>query len=210
MFAKRMLPYESLEFAYQFGVSTKRKVGVDARFYGDGARLIQTGNLRLRKIGVADVRKRVAAPQLECVVEERPSFRRVAVAERFEPEFEQRIKVENVDGRRVERQCVPRSSTLDELRGSERASQRRHLSLQRVRAARRLVIAPNRVDQRVVGDDLTATQCERGEQRPEADTSDRRISAVVGDDFERAEQADLHERTLRRRRPRNSTNLKSW
>ena len=80
MLPQRIPQDELLELADHVGVAAEREIGVDPSFENDGACFAQAGDLRLREFSVGHVRKWVAAPQPQRIVEQcsgRASDRRV-------------------------------------------------------------------------------------------------------------------------------------
>ena len=158
------------------------------------ARFGEPRDFRLRELLVRDVRERVAAPQLQRLVEQLTRASRFALPHRFVPARGECVEAKRVDRGSVEGQYVSGTAPLDQVRRAERAPQRRYLSLQRIRAPIRCFVAPDRLDQRVVSNDLAAAKRQNGNQGLQACPRQRERFAVVVEHVERSQKTDLHRR----------------
>ena len=79
---QRVLANERLKLAHHSRVLARRQIGIDPILERGQPRLLQTGDLRLRKRLIGKVRERRAAPQPQCLAQDSGGGQRVAVVER--------------------------------------------------------------------------------------------------------------------------------
>ena len=80
----------------------------------------------------------------------------------------------------------------DDAVGAERLPERVHVHLERARAARRRLLAPDAVDQAVDRDDLVRVEQEQREQRPRPLPAESDRPTVVAHHLQRPQQPELH------------------
>ena len=153
------------------------EVGGDARVESGQAALLEPCSLRLGERLVRDVGQGRPPP-------ERERLRQRAVLD--EP-----LEAVDVELAVVHPQEVARR-TRDDAIGAERLPQRVYVHLQRARAARRRLLAPDPVDQAVDRDDLVRVEQEQRQESPRSRAAERHGRAVVAHDLERPQQPELH------------------
>ena len=83
--SSRLRARERLELGDELVVAAEREIRVDSVLQTGQARFLEAGDLRLSERFVAEVRKRLTAPQTERLAQPLVGCDRVAAAERFPP-----------------------------------------------------------------------------------------------------------------------------
>jgi len=155
-----------------------REVTVVARHQVDGdARALEAFRRHECEVLAADVAERRPAPELECV---RPAFLRYELLERIRVELP-----------RLDPQHVAARARLDPL-VTQCAPELRDVHLQRLHRRRGRRLRPELVDQHILRDHAVSVEKEQQEQGARLRRLERNAAAVVVDDLERSEDAELH------------------
>ena len=161
-------------------------VDVDPPLDGAGMELLEPRDLAPGKFLVGEIGKRRAAPERERLAEELGglvSARRVCLrAQRPEPRLVELagIQPQDVAGRLRDHPVV-----------GERLAELRHVDVERLRSARRLPLAPERVEQPLHRDDRVRVEEEHREQAALLRAAERQQSLAVVD-LEWPEDPELH------------------
>ena len=169
------------------------EVGLEPILDGRESQLVQPSCLGARELLVRELLERGAPPERKRVAEGAPGARRVAGRERDAALRDEALEARAVQLPRRQREDVARRACLDPAAGRERASQLGDVELEQLRGRGRRVAAPQRLDQRVGGDDQVRAQKQDREQRARL-RPPQRFRAVCAGDFERAKNAELHRR----------------
>ena len=160
------------------------------------SRLGQPPDLDLRELCVRDIGQRRTAPERSVPRRATRAPGRRHPAHRLMTHVSPMSRNGRCRSRPVDRQHVPGAAPLDHAGRGQPVPQRRHVTLQRVDASRRSS-RPDRVDQMVVGHDLTASKRQCDEEDLQTWPRQRHRLAVVVPHFERSQKTDLHPVTVR-------------
>ena len=169
--------HERVELRHERAVAPVVEICGDPRLERRQTALLQARRLRLGEGLVRDVRERRPAPERERL------GGRSLRDEPLEPLDVQLplLHAQQIAGR-----------ARDDAVGAESLSQCVHVHLQRARAARRRLLAPDAVQQTVHGDDLVRVQQEQREQRPRPLPTESHRPTVVVHHLQRPQQPELH------------------
>ena len=157
------------------------ELALEPSFHGGQAQLLEPRDLALGEVLEREVGERRAAPERQRLL---VAVLREQLAEAVQVELVRR-DAQHVAGR-------PRL----EPAGAEQPPQPRHVAVQRGHRAGRRRLAPQRVDEPVLGDDLVRAQQQVAEQRALAAALDRERTAVLHH-LQRAQDPKLDARSPR-------------
>ena len=196
-----MFVHECAQLCDQLGMSARREIGNEPVLDRDEAEFLEPLDLGACEIVVGEVRQRRSAPDRERLSEQdgRPCW--ILLAERGLAPLAKDVEPVEVDRGRRDVQRVPRIMAGHDDRAvlahsAEGLAELRHVHLDAVFGGLRRVVAPERVDQLVDGDDLLPAEDEHGKERPTLAAAERDASVTV-DHFEWSEDPEFHPRSLR-------------
>src|SRR6266545_5120692 len=185
--AERVLGDEGLQLADELAVAAPREVGVQPVLQHGDPQLREPEQLALGERLVAEVGKRVAAPQRQCLAQpRRPLLGLVGPPRRHH----QRLEAGQVQLAGIDPQPIAGRVGPDPLR-AEQLAQRGDVAVQRRRGAGRRRLPPERLDEPVGADHLVPVQ-EQHRQQGALLRPPRGEVAVAVEDLERTEDRELH------------------
>jgi hypothetical protein len=184
--AKRVLGDELVELRHELPVPPGVEVGVEALLQRGQPQLLDARDRVLRERLVAEVRQRLAPEEPERLPEKGRAPARIALPPRA---FEQPCEAVGVELPLGDPQQVPRLTRLDRLL-PECLAEGRDVAVKGGRGRLRRVVAPQRLDDRVGGDDVVCVEQEQRQERAPFRAFGGEVSALGGD-LERAEDPKL-------------------
>ena len=172
--AQRMLTGESLELADHVAVQPELELGVDALADHDESKLLEPSNLRLREVVECELRERRPAPQRKRGLQKRAPLLRGKP-----PRVDERVlETTCIDLIRSDVEYVARRACVENVAPQRPAQASDGVLERRGRRLRRL-LAPERVDEPVGGDDPAGLEHEDGEERALLGASERDMPGLV-------------------------------
>ena len=165
------------------------EIGIDPVLERREPQLLEPNDLRLGERLPGEVGERGPAPEGERRAQGLAGRRRVTHRERRSPFPAEPDELEQVDSRRIDHEPVTGRRRLEGAVRQE-LPQLRDVDLDRVPGCVRGLLAPERIDQAIAGDDLVRLQQESGQQRPALLAAERdRLTVEVH--RERTEELEL-------------------
>jgi len=155
---------EALELGDEVAMAPEPEVGVDAILERSQSKLLETRALGRCERLVGEVGERSTAPDLQALPEHPRGGRLASARERLSPLAPEPLEPVHVELAVGDADQVAGAAAQDRL-GPEQLPQPRHEHLEVVRGARRRLLAPDLLDERVGRDDLVRPDQERREQR---------------------------------------------
>ena len=188
--AAPVLGNQRLELGDELAVVTERELRLDTVLERRQPQLLEPRHLCLRERLVADVLVGPPAPQPERLAEARLRRGGLAPRQLGAPARDEELEALEVQLAGRQPQPVPGPVQLDPL-GAEAPAQPVHVDLQRVDGRRGRLLAPQRIDQPVARDDVSARDQQAREQRHLL--ARRQLDgAGGGGDLNGPEHAELH------------------
>jgi hypothetical protein len=181
---QRMRPERRGELPDDLGMPAVGELAPEPPLDGGQAQLLEPRDLALGEVVEREVVERRTAPQRQRLL--------VAIL------VEQRAKAVEVELVRFDAQQVARRPRLEPA-VAEQPAQPRHVAVQRRHRGGRRRLAPQRVEEPVLGDDLVRAQQQVAEQRALTPALDRERTALLHD-LQRAQDPELDARSPRSER----------
>ena len=185
-FAHRMTGHQLDEVCNDVGMVAGRQLAVDEALVRGQLQLLQAGDRVPGEPVVLEVRQRRAAPETDCGTKSIAGGGVVAFRRRRATLGDESLEAAGVDHVGIDEQDVPRAVPADDV-SPEDPAEVRDERLQSVRRVRRLIGAPQLLDQPVVGHAVRRGEREQCQQRLQLHSGDRR-GAAVGSHLDRAEE----------------------
>ena len=192
--AERVLVHACVELGDDGAVPPQPQLPLESPFDRFEPQLVEPVYLALREVGERELAERRPAPEREGFLERRDCPGRVVVqlapplgGEDLEPSCVDCVVGEPEEvSRRLRHEHSALPGRLED------AAKVGDVALERLRGRRRRLLAPQRIDEPVRRDHLSASQSENGQQRPLA--SGRKLHRLAGvvANLERAEDSELH------------------
>ena len=176
--------------------SAALELDLDALLDRGDPQLGQTGNDRHRELLVRELGERVAAPQRVGFGQHRDSFGMIACAQSGAAAAHEVLETVHVDVIVGNLEGVAAAPRREQRRIGKGPSQLRHQRLQAVAHACRWILAPQRVDELLGGDDSTRLQRQQGQQGAQLRPCDDDVRSVVVAHFELTEEPHPHALTV--------------
>jgi len=188
--AQRMLLDQRLELPDQLAMPAQHQLGLDPVLERGQPRFSQPGDHRGRELAVGKLGQRCAPPQAQGLTQQPSRRRRVLEAQRGAALRRQILEPVGVHGARRHLEGVT-PGPADDAIAAEYLAQPGDIYLQPVPGGE-IRTGPQPVQQLISGHRMPARQRERGQQRPRPGPADIHHPAVVIDNLERPEDAQLH------------------
>jgi hypothetical protein len=188
--AQRMLAHEPLQLARQPGVLPQRELRVDPILERGQALLPQPADLRPGEGLIRQIGERGSAPQPECSIE--PLGRRAGIAgvERRASGSRELLEAVAIDAAGFGLQQITVAAGNEQV-VTQRLAKARDIHVHRLGGSRRCPLAPQRIDQPVSRDHLSAMEQQHRQQRALLRTAERH-RAIAIDHLKRSQNSKLN------------------
>ena len=193
--AKRVIGRRGADLREDLGVVAQCQRGVESVLQGVDAERFEASRLGTSPSRVEEAGQRRPAPQAQRLIDHLDRSARHRAAQRSAGSIEPFGEHQRVDDSAGQRVAVSRR---DDRGGSEHLAQPRHVVLQRIAGVTGSVCAPQRIGQRVHGDDATRVQRQEGDDltalgpaRIDTGSPDQHLERAQHPDFERGTRRPL-------------------
>ena len=161
-----MLGHQPLQLTHQPRLLADRKIGIDAILQRLEALLLQPRDRPLREAVIRELRQRRTAPQRQRCAQPLTRSARITGPQRAATLSDQRLKALDVDLAAIGRKRIPACARHHHTI-TQRLAQIRHVHLHGLGRGPARPLAPQRIDQAIGRDHLTAVQHQHRQQRPQ-------------------------------------------
>ena len=193
--AQRHFANEPSKVGDELQMTTTGELGIDPPFEGDGPKFVEPCTVSSSRVGSCEIRERGAAPQGERDRQGIGGGLRIANGECSGRLGKEGLEAPEIDVAFLGAQPVAVRLRLD-AGDAECPTQARHVDPNRVPRTGGRIVAPDLIDEVVRRDGLADVQDKERENRPLQIAADL-DAAAWSDDFERAQDLELHRRNRR-------------
>ena len=163
--AQRLLSDQPPELGHKLPMPAKPEISVHTILDRHRPPSQQPPDLVPQRRLVREIRQRFAAPQLQCLLQQRRGSLRIAPCKRGAPLLCQRFEAHRVHALRLDDQRITTRARLQHI-GAQLRPHSRHEIVERMRRRTRRRLPPDRLDQRVAPHRLIPTQQQHPDQQP--------------------------------------------